>query len=57
MKKLFTLFALLTCFLGAKAIEIEDFAVDYTQVGKSTVGWKADIITDDLITADEEGLH
>lgn len=57
MKKLFTLFALLTCFLGAKAIEIEDFAVDYTQVGKSTIGWKADIITDDLITADAEGLH
>ena len=57
MKKLFTLFALLVCFLGAKAIEITDFAVDYTQVGKSTVGWKADIITDDLITADAEGLH
>ena len=57
MRKLFTLFALLTCFLGVKAIEIEDFAVDYTQVGTSTIGWKAEIITDDLITADAEGLH
>ena len=57
MKKLFTLFALLVCFLGAKAIEIVDFTVDYTEAGKSTIGWKADIVTDDLITADAEGLH
>ena len=57
MKKLFTLFALLVCFLGAKAIEIVDFTVDYTEAGKSTIGWKAEIVTDDLITADAEGLH
>lgn len=57
MKKVFTLLALLTCFLGAKAVEIEDFTVDYTQVGKSTVGWKADLIQDEWITGDEDGLH
>lgn len=57
MKKVFTLIAFLTCFLGAKAVEIEDFTVDYTQVGKSTVGWKADLIQDDWITGDEDGLH
>lgn len=57
MKKVFTLLAFLTCFLGAKAVEIEDFTVDYTQVGKSTVGWKADLIQDDWITGDEDGLH
>ena len=31
MKKLFTLFALLTCFLGAKAIEIVDAEVDFSK--------------------------
>ena len=57
MKKLITLFAFLACFLGAKAVEIEDFKVDYTEKGKSTIGWKADLILDDWITADEDGLH
>ncbi len=57
MKKLITLFAFLACFLGAKAVEIEDFKVDYTEKGKSTIGWKADLIQDDWITADEDGLH
>jgi hypothetical protein len=57
MKKLFTLFAFLTCFLGAKAIEITDFTVDYTQVGTSAIGWKGDVIQDEWITADEDGLH
>lgn len=31
MKKLFTLFALLTCFLGAKAVEIVDAEVDFSK--------------------------
>ena len=31
MKKLFTLFALLACFLGAKAEWVEDYKVDYSQ--------------------------
>jgi len=57
MKKLITLFAFLACFLGAKAVEIDDFKVDYTEKGKSTIGWKADMIQDDWITADEDGLH
>jgi len=57
MKKLFTLIVLMACFLGAKAVEITDFTVDYTKVGKSTVGWKADLIQDDWITGDDDGLH
>ena len=57
MKKLFTLIAFLTCFLGANAVEITDFTVDYTTVGKSTVGWKGEAVQDDWITADEDGLH
>ena len=57
MKKLFTLFAFLAVFMGANAVEITDFSVDYTEKGKSTVGWKADMIQDDWITADAEGLH
>lgn len=57
MKKLFTFFVFLACFLGTKAVEIVDFTVDYTQVGKSTVGWKADMIQSDWITGDEDGLH
>ena len=31
MKKLFTLFAFLTCFLGASAVEIVDAEVDFSQ--------------------------
>lgn len=57
MKKLFTFFVFLACFLGTKAVEIVDFTVDYTQVGKSTVGWKADLIQDEWITGDDDGLH
>lgn len=57
MKKLFTFFVFLACFLGTKAVEIVDFTVDYTQVGKSTVGWKAEIIQNEWITGDEDGLH
>lgn len=57
MKKLFTFFVFLACFLGTKAVEITDFTVDYTKDGKSPVGWKADLIQDDWITGDEDGLH
>ncbi len=57
MKKLFTFFVFLACFLGTKAVEIVDFTVDYTQVGKSTVGWKDDAVQSDWITGDEDGLH
>lgn len=57
MKKLFTFFVFLACFLGTKAVEIVDFTVDYTQVGKSTVGWKGDAVLDDWITGDDDGLH
>lgn len=57
MKKLFTFFVFLACFLGAKAVEITDFTVDYTKEGKSPVGWKADLIQDDWITGDDDGLH
>lgn len=57
MKKLFTFFVFLACFLGTKAVEIVDFTVDYTQVGKSTVGWKAEMIQNEWITGDEDGLH
>ena len=38
-------------------MEIEDFTVDFTKVGKTTIGWKADLILDEWITADEDGLH
>ncbi len=57
MKKLFTLLAFLAVFMGANAVEITDFSVDYTEKGSSTIGWKADLIQDDWITADAEGLH
>ncbi len=57
MKKLFTLIAFLAFVMGANAVEQTDFTVDYTQVGTSTIGWKADVVADDLITADADGLH
>lgn len=53
-KKIFTLFAFLAMFMGANAVEVEDSKVD---LGKSTIGWKADMIQDDWITADDDGLH
>lgn len=57
MKKLFTFFVFLACFLGTKAVEIVDFTVDYTQVGKSTVSWKGGDVLDEWITGDDDGLH
>ena len=57
MKKLLTLFALLAVFLGVKAVEMQDFKVDYSQAGTTTLGWRASVIQEDWITADEDGLH
>ena len=57
MKKLFTLLVLMTCFLGTNAKEIEDYAVDFTQKGTSTIGWKDGAIQDEWITADADGVH
>ena len=57
MKKLFTLFAFLAMFMGANAKEFVDLSVDYSQKGTSPVGWKADLIQSDWITADADGLH
>ncbi len=57
MKRLFTLVALLTMFFGAQAKEVTDFSVDFTEKGKSTLGWKGDVVDYELFTADEDGLH
>ena len=57
MKKLFTLVALLAIVLGAKAVQITDYTVDFTQKGSSTIGWKDDAIQAEWITADAEGVH
>lgn len=43
MKKLFTLVALLACFLGAKAEEVVDLELDYSTVTSEWVGgWRSD---------------
>ena len=43
MKKLFTLVALLACFLGAKADEVVDLELDYSTVTSEWVGgWRSD---------------
>ncbi len=39
MKKLFTLFAFLTCFLGAKAVTVVDFEKDYSTAATWEHGW------------------
>lgn len=57
MKKLFTLVALLAIVLGAKAVQITDYTVDFTQKGSSTIGWKDGAIQAEWITADAEGVH
>ena len=57
MKKLFTLVALLAIVLGAKAVQITDYTVDFTQKGSSTIGWKDDAVQAEWITADAEGVH
>lgn len=43
MKKLFTLVALMACFLGAKAEEVVDLELDYSTVTSEWVGgWRSD---------------
>ena len=59
MKKLFTLLALLTCFLGANAIEVVDVEIDFTT--QETLwgwgaGWNADA-NSDYFDLDGDGLH
>ena len=44
MKKLFTLVALLTCFLGAKAEEVVDYEMDYTTATSWAHGWVNDAL-------------
>lgn len=57
MKKLFTLLALMACFLGVKAVEVTDFTIDYAEKGAGAITWKDGAISDEWITADEDGLH
>ena len=59
MKKLFTLLALLTCFLGANAIEVVDVEIDFTT--QETLwgwgaGWNADA-NSGYFDLDGDGLH
>ena len=43
MKKLFTLFALLACFMGVKAEEVVDLEIDYSTVTSEwNGGWRSD---------------
>ena len=42
MKKLFTLFALLACFMGASAVEIVDLETDYSTITSWNGGWRSD---------------
>ena len=42
MKKLFTLLAFLTCFLGANAKEVVDLEIDYSTVTSWNGGWRSD---------------
>ena len=53
MKKIFTLFTLLTCFLGVKAEWVEDYRIDYSQEGYFTFAvlgyvpeWNNGVMTD-----------
>ena len=55
MKKLFTFLALLTCFLGANAVEITDFEKTFGAGHKQA--WKDDAVKDEWVTADEDGFH
>ena len=61
MKKLFTLFALLTCFLGARAIEIVDAEVDfskYTDISEfKFFGWGASESAQARLSIQDGCLH
>jgi hypothetical protein len=54
MKKLFTLLALLTCFLGVKAAEVVDVEVDYSTVQTWEHGW---LQIADLCTFEDGCVH
>ena len=41
MKKMFTLLALLTCFLGVKAVEVVDAEIHFSDVTEVSLGWGA----------------
>jgi hypothetical protein len=55
MKKLFTLVALLTCFLGAKAEEVVDYEMDYTTATSWAHGWLNE--EEHLVFEPGVGLH
>jgi hypothetical protein len=55
MKKLFTLVALLTCFLGAKAEEVVDYEMDYTTATSWAHGWLNE--EEHLVFEQGVGLH
>ena len=54
MKKLFTLVALLTCFLGAKAETVVDYEVDYSTATSWAHGW---LNEEEHITFEDGCIH
>ncbi len=54
MKKIFTLLAFLTCFLGANAVEIVDLETDYSTATSWSHGW---LSNEDLITFEDGCIH
>jgi len=54
MKKLFTLVALLTCFLGAKAETVVDFEKDYSTADSWAHGWLSE---EDHIKFEDGAIH
>ena len=54
MKKLFVLFALLTCFMGAKAVEIVDLETDYSTATSWSHGW---LSNEELIKFEDGCIH
>ena len=52
MKKLFTLFALLACFMGAKAEEVVDYEMDYSTATSWAHGWVNDALLAHLALED-----
>ncbi len=59
MKKIFTLLALLTCFLGVKAEEVVDLEIDYTTVTSDAWngGWRSDDAATRTSVVPGEGLR
>ena len=54
MKKIFTLLAFLTCFLGANAVEIVDVETDFSTATSWEHGWLSNA---DLITFEDGCIH